>query len=57
MHAQVPGVEGLGADGALLHEAESAEVVIARDTFASLRQYLASLQQEARAHLLILTPG
>ncbi len=42
-------MEGLGADAALLHEAESAEVACARDTFACVRQHLASLQQEARS--------
>ena len=43
---QVPTVEGIGRDSALLYEAESEEVVIARDTFASLRQYLVTLQEE-----------
>ena len=45
---QVPSVEGIGRDAALLYEAESEEVVIARDTFASLRQYLVTLQEEVR---------
>ena len=43
---QVPTVEGIGRDCALLYEAESEEVAIARDTFGSLRQYLVTLQQE-----------
>ena len=43
---QVPKVEGIGRDAALLYEAESEEVVVARDTFASLRQYLVTLQEE-----------
>ena len=37
---------GIGQDAALLYEAESEEVVVARDTFASLRQYLVTLQDE-----------
>ena len=41
-------MEGIGRDSALLYEAESEEVVIARDTFASLRQYLVTLQEEVR---------
>lgn len=41
-------MEGIGRDAALLYEAESEEVVIARDTFASLRQYLVTLQDEVR---------
>ena len=45
---QVPTVEGIGRDSALLYEAESEEVLIARDTFASLRQYLVTLQEEVR---------
>ena len=44
----MPTVEGIGRDAALLYEAESEEVVIARDTFASLRQYLVTLQEEVR---------
>ena len=43
---QVPTVTGIGQDAALLYEAESEEVVVARDTFASLRQYLVTLQDE-----------
>ncbi len=43
---QMPAVEGIGTDAALLYEAESEEVVIARDTFASVRQYVISLQEE-----------
>ena len=39
-------MSGIGQDAALLYEAESEEVVIARDTFASLRQYLVTLQDE-----------
>lgn len=39
-------MEGIGRDSALLYEAESEEVVVARDTFASLRQYLVTLQEE-----------
>ena len=46
---QVPTVEGIGRDAGLLYEAESEEVVIARDTFASLRQYLVTLQEEVCA--------
>lgn len=45
---QIPKVEGIGVDAALLYEAESEEVVIARDTFASVRQYVISLQEEVR---------
>ena len=43
---QMPAVEGIGTDAALLYEAESEEVAIARDTFASVRQYVISLQEE-----------
>lgn len=43
---QMPAVEGIGTDAALLYEAESEEVVVARDTFASVRQYVISLQEE-----------
>jgi len=51
---QVPTVEGIGRDSALLYEAESEEVAIARDTFGSLRQYLVTLQQEVRITLFDL---
>jgi hypothetical protein len=44
----MPAVEGIGTDAALLYEAESEEVVVARDTFASVRQYVISLQEEVR---------
>ena len=50
---------GIGQDAALLYEAESEEVVVARDTFASLRQYLVTLQDEVLAPspcLLVGTP-
>ena len=52
MPVQVPTVEGIGQDSVLLYEAESEEVVVARDTFASLRQYLVTLQQEVRRNLM-----
>lgn len=45
----MPTVEGIGRDAALLYEAESEEVVVARDTFASVRQYVISLQEEVRS--------
>ena len=48
---QVPTVTGIGQDAALLYEAESEEVVVARDTFASLRQYLVTLQDEVPSPL------
>ena len=55
MSLQVPTVIGIGQDAALLYEAESEEVVIARDTFASLRQYLVTLQDEVSpAHFLLV---
>ena len=51
-------MEGIGRDSVLLYEAESEEVLIARDTFASLRQYLVTLQEEVRrgTGVLILLP-
>lgn len=46
---QAPAVELIGREEALLHEAESAEVAAARDTFAALRRQLVSLRAEVCA--------
>ena len=54
---QVPTVTGIGQDAALLYEAESEEVVVARDTFASLRQYLVTLQDEVLSFFPFLLAG